>query len=756
MQLKVQMLALSALLFGMTSLQQVRAQTAGSTDLPAKEGSVLSFERVFASPSLSGPVPREVQLSPDGNYLTLLRNTEQDRERYDLWGYDRESSQWRMLVDSLAVGSGQELSEAEKMQLERQRIGSLKGILSYKWAADGEHILFPLEGELYQADLAGKAERLPLPAGEKLNAVISPRGGYASFVQQGRLFAYNLQRQELLALTPQESSPDIHWGEAEFVAQEEMGRLTGYWWSPDDSRLVVARVDETPVAIVTRSAIGAEGTNTYQQRYPLAGTPNASVQLYILDPRQPGTTGVRVDLGSSADIYVARVDWSADGNTLYVQRQNREQTVLDMLAVDPATGDSQLLFSEKAAPGGWLNLSDNYRFLADGRLLWWSERDGFGHFYLMEDGNWQQLTRGEWVVTSLAGVDEKAGRIFFTATRDSVLEQHIYSLSLADPGSIVRLSEPGFTYTAVMDKQGQALMVARSSPEQHTQSYLADTEGTRLEWIEENRLDAAHPYAPYLASHRLPSFGELQTEDGTVLHWLMITPELEPGKRYPVFFEHYGGPGAQRVTRRWLGPQPQAIVDRGYIYFQLDNRGSTNRGTAFEQVLYRAMGSTEVDDQRLGARYLQTLPFVDSDKIAIYGWSYGGYMKLKMLEADPGLYAAGIAGAPVTRWELYDTHYTERYMGMPQVDTVAYQNANTLDDAGNIADPLLLVHGMADDNVVFENSTAMTARLQASATPFEMMFYPGHTHVIAGPKINAHLWETIFTFLRRNDVTPPE
>jgi dipeptidyl-peptidase-4 len=337
-----------------------------------------------------------------------------------------------------------------------------------------------------------------------------------------------------------------------------------------------------------------------------------------------------------------------------------------------------------------------------------------------------------------------------------VLEQHVYSLSLDQPQQIERLSEPGFTHAAEMDEQGQALMVSRSSSDQPPQSYLADASGSRLAWIEENRLDASHPYAPYLASHRATSFGELKAADGTQLHWMMITPEMEPGKRYPVFFQHYGGPHAQQVTNRWLGAQPQAIVDRGFIYFELDNRGSANRGVAFEQSLYRAMGSVEVEDQKAGARYLQTLPFVDGNKIATYGWSYGGYMTLKMLEADPGLYAAGIAGAPVTRWELYDTHYTERYMGVPQSDGQAYVTANAMEDSGAIDDPLLLIHGMADDNVVFENSTALAAKLQAAAVPFEMMFYPGQTHRPAGEQVNAHVWETIFAFLLRNGVDAPE
>ena len=236
----------------------------------------------------------------------------------------------------------------------------------------------------------------------------------------------------------------------------------------------------------------------------------------------------------------------------------------------------------------------------------------------------------------------------------------------------------------------------------------------------------------------------------------MIKPDMEPGKRYPVYFYHYGGPGPQTVQKDWSGPLEQAIVDRGYIWFELDNRGSNNRGVAFEQPIYRAMGGVEVRDQKAGAEYLKTLDFVDPDKIAIDGWSYGGYMTLKQLQADPGLYAAGISGAPVTKWELYDTHYTERYMGTPQADGAAYEAASAIPNAAKISDPLLIIHGMADDNVVFENATEIIAAMQEANVPFEMMLYPGYTHRVSGENISPHRYNTVFRFLESNGVTPPE
>ena len=712
----------------------------------------LSFERVFASPGLDGPAPRQVRLSPDGRYLTLLRNRADDRERYDLWGYDIETREWQMLVDSEALGSGRELSEDEKMQRERARVGSLKGIISYQWASDGSGVLVPLDGDLFLAKLDGTVTQLTDTEGTELNPKLSSMGGFVSFVRDRRLWVGPVGG-EATPITPAGEAETIRWGEAEFVAQEEMARLQGYWWSPNDDRIAVQRTDEASVGIVTRAAIGATGTKVFDQRYPAAGTDNAVVELFLVDP--DGDNRVKVDLGPNFDIYVARVDWGPD-DFLYVQRQDRAQTKIDMLRVDPASGASTVLFTETAArPDYWVNLSDNYRFLKDGSLLWWSERDGYGHFYRYAGGQWMQLTRGTSPTTTLVGLDEVAGTFTYQATSD-VLTQQIFRARLDGGGEPELLTDPAFTNSASMDGAGRLLYVTRSSPNQPSQSYLATPDGKRVAWIEENRVEGGHPYAPFLPSHVAPEYGTIAAEDGTPLHWMMLKPKMEPGKRYPVFFSHYGGPGPQMVTEGWGGALAQSIVDKGYIYFVLDNRGSANRGVDFEQPIYRAMGGAEVRDQKAGALFLKSLDFVDPAKLAIYGWSYGGYMTLKQLEADPGLYAAGISGAPVTRWELYDTHYTERYMGNPREVPEAYERASAIPDATKISDPLLLIHGLADDNVVFENSSELISVLQESNTPFEMMLYPGYTHRVGGEKVSPHVWNSIFRFLKAHGVTPPE
>jgi dipeptidyl-peptidase-4 len=321
---------------------------------PAMAQQKLTLERIFGNPPLAGPTPRLLKLSPDGRWLTSLRNRPDEKERFDLWALDTKTGAERMLVDSKAFGTGAALSEAERMQRERARIADQKGIVAYDWSADSQSLLVPLDGDLYLASLDGKVHRLTDTKTSELDGTVSPKGHLVSFVRDRNLILLDLATGKERPLT-RDGGGTVSWGLAEFVAQEEMHRSRGHWWSPDDRRIAVERADEAPVAIVTRAAIGADGTRVYEQRYPKAGTDNAKVDLYVFDV----ATGkkVKVDLGPDPDIYLARVDWTKDGKTLLVQRESRDQKKLDMLSVDPATGKSTPLFTETAKT--WINLNDN-------------------------------------------------------------------------------------------------------------------------------------------------------------------------------------------------------------------------------------------------------------------------------------------------------------------------------------------------------------------------------------------------------------
>lgn len=705
----------------------------------------LTLDRVFASPSLSGSAPRALSLSPDGRYATLLRSRPDDLNRYDLWAIDTTTGESRMLIDSKKVGSGAEISEAEKMRRERARVGGSLGIVSYNWSPDGKTILVPLDGDLYLASLDGSVQQVTHTAATEVDAQVSATGHYLSFVRDQNLFVIDLKNNQEQALS-QDGGGSLTWGSAEFVAQEEMSRTKGHWWSPDDSRLAVARVDESQVHIVTRAAIGANGTQTYQQRYPMAGTPNAKVELYLMNP--DGSQKVKVDLGNNDDIYLARVNWSPDSQSLYVQRESRDQQRLDLLKVDSHTGQSQLLFSETSK--SWINLNNDLQILKDDSLIWASERSGYRHLYHWQKGKWTTLTQGDWMTLGVVGLDQKKGLLYFLANKSTPIEQHLYVIDYHHPSEARQLTEAGWYNNAVMDKGANRLLIGRSNTSQPPQVYLADTKGKRLSWIEENKLDARHPYAPYLAEHAKTEFGSLKANDGKRLYYKILSPKRVAGQKYPVFIQVYNGPDVGRqVTQGWTSPLHQYLVSKGWIVFSIDGRGSPQRGKAFEEPIYKAMGTVEVEDQLTGLNWLKSQDYVDAKKIAVFGWSYGGYMVQKLLQKAPGQYSAGVSGAPVIRWDLYDTHYTERFLGNPALDPKPYQKSDALSDALKLSDPMLLIHGMADDNVVFDNSVALVSKLQEGDKSFEFMAYPGETHRIAGEQKQRHLWHMIEKFLDR-------
>ncbi|MDQ3075363.1 MAG: DPP IV N-terminal domain-containing protein [Pseudomonadota bacterium] len=709
----------------------------------------LTLERVFASPALTGAVPRSVKLSPDGKLVTLLRNRSDDLERYDLWAIDPLTGASRMLVDSKKFATGATLSEAERMQRERARIANLTGIVAYDWAPDGKSIVVPLDGDIYLADLAGNVKRLTNTKGSELNATASAKSRYVSFVRDNELYALDIATGRERKLTSG-ASDTVSWGLAEFIAQEELGRTKGHWWAPNDSRIAVARVDDSKVEVATRAAIGADKTTTFEQRYPRAGTANSVVDLYLMNP--DGSGRVKADLGTNSDVYLARVDWLPDSSGLIVQRQSRDQKRLDVLRIDAKSGASQLLFSDTSDI--WINLSDDLKPLKDGSILFSSERSGYRQLYRWTKGGISPLTTGKWVVNGVAGIDESAGRLYFTAYKDSTTENHLYALDYRNAGAEpALLTRPGTNNGVSMDPTGKLALVSTSAPGQPSQVWLANGQGQRLAWIEENKVAGDHPYAPFIAADATPQFGRLTAADGTTqLDYRLILPKLAPGQRAPVLVTVYGGPQAHDVTNGFVSPLDQFLVQQGWALFRVGGRGQEGRGTAFQKPAYRALGGVEVADQLAGLAWLKQQPFADPTKIAVYGHSYGGYMVLKLLQAAPGAYAAGVAGAPVTRWDLYDTHYSEHYMGDPRNLRAAYDKSDALRDSAKITDPLLIYHGMSDDNVLFQNSTELMAKLQEEKVQFETMVYPGKGHSISGTNISVHLWSTILNFLERRGI----
>jgi dipeptidyl-peptidase-4 len=702
----------------------------------------LTLERIFAAPDLNGPTLRGVKISPDGKLIAYLKARDDDKDRFDLWAYDIRQARHRRLVDSRTLaGADRALSAEEEARRERQRTAALSGIVEYSFAPDSRQLLIPLNGDLYVYDLARQpaeaVRRLTATEGYETDSRFSPRSHYVSFVRDQNLYIIDLASGMERAIT-REGGGLVSFGMAEFIAQEEMDRDTGYWWSPDERRIALARVDEAPVSEVERFEIQAMGARIVRQRYPATGTANARVGLLVADLASDGR--LDLDLGDNADSYLPRVDWFPDSRAIAVQRQSRDQKTLELLRFDARTGRGRVLLAEHS--DHWIPLHHELHFLRKSpQFLWASSRSGFQHLYLYSnDGTLiRPLTSGEYMVLgespepAIRAIDERARRVFFVANLESPIERQLYSVSLDAPGAPQRVSRDQGWHIIDMSADARVYVDTFSSAVHPRSVTLRRADGTRLTDLLSNALDATHPYAPYAADHVRAEFGSILAADGQRLHYRLLKPRLlAPGRRYPVLVDVYGGPGAQRVTHAWGSLFHQYLVQNGFVVFSLDNRGSGMRGRRFETALGNdqglRMGHVEVQDQVKGVEFLRTLPYVDGDRVGIFGWSYGGYMALMCLMQSPDTFAAGVAGAPVTDWALYDTHYTERYLSTPQLNAAGYRLSNVLEYADRLRRPLLLVHGMADDNVLFAHSTALMKRLQDLQKPFDLMTYPGGKH----------------------------
>jgi len=710
----------------------------------------LTPQRVYAAPDLSGPRARGVGLSPDGTMVTYLKAKPDDPRMTDLWAVDVKGGAPRLLIDARAlIPKDRALSEAEKSRRERQGVQS-HGVVDYDWDERGRFILAPVEGDLWlYARSDGTIKPLTRGGGDHIDAKVSPKGRFVSYVRADNLYVMPSTGGAERAITTG-GDELASWATAEFIAQEEMGRETGYWWSPDERRIALTHVDQRRVDVVDRLDVGATGATIVRQRYPRAGRPNAIVSLHIADVATRKT--IAVDLGATTDIYVARVDWSLDGKTLYVQRESRDQRRLDLLAADATTGASRVIVTETSPH--WIELSNDFRPLKNGSFLWSSERTGYRHVSLHDAGGKliRQVTHGEWPVDAVVGVDEARGVVLFTANKETPIERRLYEVSYREPAEPNALTAAGGWWTVTVAKSGGTFAGTFQDPSTPPRTGFYRADGTLVRWIEENALAPDHPYYPFAGRLRVPAFGTIAASDGEKLWWSLRTPPgFDATKKYPVLVQVYGGPGGETVRKVWNNPADQLYLEAGFILFALDNHGTPNRSVAFKTAIDRKLGTWEVADQLDGVRYLRTLPYVDPARIGVTGGSYGGYMTLMLLTAPNSPFAVGVAAAPPTDWALYDTHYTERYMGTPKDNAAGYAASEVTARLSRLApNTLLLIHGMADDNVIFENSTRLMAALQATATPFESMLYPGLRHRAGWTQANLlHRTRTSLDYLTR-------
>jgi dipeptidyl-peptidase 4 len=711
----------------------------------------LTLDRIYGDPALAGNGVRALKVSPDGARVTFLRGRPDNQFQMDLWEFNLKDKTTRRLVDSKVLVAEENLSDAEKARRERERTAALKGIISYSWSPDGKRLLVPIAGNLYLIDVAKPDAARLVASGNVTDPKISPKGKYVSFVRDQNLYVIDLATGKEKALTT-DGKGTLHNGEAEFVAQEEMHQFTGYYWAPDDSAIAYRRYDEAQVPIARRFEIYPDRTEVIEQRYPAAGDRNVVIELKVVNPATGETKDV--DLGAEKDIYLVRADFAADSKKLLFQRQSRDQKKLELVAVDTATMAQKVLVTETSKT--WTDINDDLRFLSGGKgFIWSSDRTGRNHLYLFDmEGNVKHaLTKGEWGIDNLLAVDEAAGKVYFASNKDAVIDKQTYAVSLdgRDADKPRRVTQADGWHDTTFARNGQLFVDTWSDPANPPQVSIRKPDGAILTWLEKNEVNAAHPYYRYKSDHLPVEYGTLPAKDGQTLYWSMVKPyRFDPAKKYPVYLSTYGGPTAQHVTRKWGDTFDQYMAQQGYVVFRLDNRGSGRRERAFSDAIYRNLGKVEVEDQLTGIEFLGKQGFVDPKRIGVYGWSYGGFMSLRLLSQASDRIAAGVSGAPVTDWALYDTHYTERYMDKPLENKEGYADSTVFRHVDGLKSNLLLIHGMADDNVLFTNTTKMIDALVNRGVQFELLTYPGAKHGVSDRKQRKHVQVAIDAFFRKH------
>lgn len=618
-----------------------------------------------------------------------------------------------------------------------------------QWLPSGDALLISAGRDLFVWRLdSGKYDQLTSTAAAERDPKVSPDGRSVAFRRDHDLYVIDLASRKETRLTTG-GSETLRNGEPDWVYPEELDLGTAYWWSPDSRFIAYLQFDVSRIPMYPHSDLRSSKAVAEPQRYPQAGDPNSDVMLGVI-PAGGGQTRWMDVGGTRYQHLLARVTWMPDSRSLAVQRLTRVQDRLDLLSVDAMTGESRLLLRE--TDPHWINLADDLRFLEDGkRFLWSSERDGFRHLYLYStDGReLRRLTSGAWEVRGVVDVDERTDRVYYLSSEAGASENQLYSVRLNGRDK-TRLTQDEGWHTVSMSPATDYWVDSYSNAKTPARRVVRTVNGSESAVFRESDRRVMEQFE--LLPRQAVTF---KAADGrTDLFGAITRPAgFESGRRYPAVVLVYGGPGAQRIRNQFGGLTGdngliQVLAHRGYVVWEMDNRGSTGRGHLFETPVHRSLGVVELADQKTGIDYLTSLGFVDPERIGIYGWSYGGFMTLNMMLNAPGTVRSGIAGAAVTNFENYDTIYTERYMGLPVDNPEGYRKSNMNLLAGNLKGNLMLIHNYQDDNVLFQNALQISDALQRAGKRFELMLYPQKAHGVTGP-VRRQMLESMVEFFDR-------
>ena len=704
-----------------------------------------TVEEIYGTERFADKSLRSVQWHPHGRQFTYLKR-DSSTGFDDIWAYEAATGDRTLLVD------------ASKL-VNRQGDQAIE-ISHYLWSPDGSKILFAEKlrarrtktgGNFFLYDMPTRRFRKITETGEhQVNVQFSPDGKLIGFVRSNDIFVMDLDSGTELQLTF-DGADHVLNGHFDWVYEEEFKIIVGWQWAPDGKRIAYWQLDENRVPEFPIMNFEPLHQQVTTMRYPKAGDPNSIVRIGIvsLDTKQTRWA----DIGAEEDIYIPRIQWTRDPNVLSVQRLNREQNKLDLLLVDAQTGKSSVILTEEQET--WVDVRDHLRFLDQDQFLWSSERDGFLHFYLyaMDGTLVRQITRGSWEVDTLLALDEDHRMLYFTSTERSPLERHLYRISL-DGTNFQRLTEEEGWHEAQFSPDLSWYVHTHSNNSAPPKLYLRASDGGLIRSIQDNQVRVFDEYR----MSRMEFF-TFTTSDGVSLNgWMLKPPEFavlggDVPKKYPVLMYVYGGPGSQTVKDSWGGNRylwHQLMAQKGYIVVSVDNRGTGARGKAFKSITYRNLGRWEVNDQIEAARFLRKLPYVDPERIGIWGKSYGGYMSSLAMFMGAGVFKAAAAVAPVTHWKFYDTIYTERYMLRPEDNPEGYEASAPLTNVKKLKGHYLLIHGTADDNVHWQNSVMLAEELQRQGKQFETMFYEGVDHSFRSQESMVHLMTLISNFILEN------
>lgn len=698
----------------------------------------LTIEDIFEKRIFTQETVRSLNWMNNGQYYTALEDNK--ILRYDVTTGLSDS----VIIDGKALNLKIDdydftPDEARVMLLtDKQKI--------YRRSFTADYYIYTFEGE--------ELQKLS-PNGRQSYATISPDNKNVAFVRDNNLFFVKLVNMSEHQVTQDGKKGNIINGSTDWVYEEELYLTKAFFWSPNSEKLAYYRFDESEVKEYNLQYWddGALYPRDYRYKYPKAGEKNSSVTIKVYNLKD-NTTQI-VDLGKETDIYIPNIQWTKDPDILAIKRLNRQQNQQDIFHYSTKFKSATNILTDRSKTYIHATYTKEWIYLDNGtHFLMSSEREGYKHFYIHRmDGQLEyKATSGAFNAEKLIALDQssKTPILYYTSTEGSSLDRHLYQVDYKGKGKIKLSTKPGVN-TADMSKDFKYYISFNSSATSPKQVSLMMTKGNKLIKVLKDNAQLKENVAAYGLTEKI--LFQIDAADKKLLNAYMVQPaDMDSTKKYPLLLYQYSGPGSQDVKNEWQGRHfmwHHLMAQKGYIVVGIDCRGTGGKSEEFKKMTYMKMGKMEAEDQVAAAKYLGTLPFVDKDRIGIWGWSYGGYISTLALETGPEVFKAGIAVSPFL-WKYYDTIFSERYLRRPQDNPEGYNEYSIVRNAGKLRSKYLLIHGTGDDNVHFQNAVTLQNELINQGKQFDSFYYPDNNHSLVGKKTKVHLYTMMTNFLLEN------